>query len=100
MTWYDQTDTELSKTQESLQQMVDNYVEVHGKLTHERETMKRILAKRGIEPPPRRPSTFERPDLSKYGPDYEFEASSIMDEAGNAAVAAACAALTVIADPD
>lgn len=102
MVWYDQTDSELAKTQTSLQQMVDNYVEVHGKLSHERQTMKKLLAKRGIEAPLRQSSSMEDADFSAFHTDYSYggEVSSIMDDAAAAAAAAASAALTVIADPD
>jgi predicted nucleic acid-binding Zn-ribbon protein len=99
MSWYDQTDSELSRTQESLQRMVDNYVEVHEKLSHERDTLKSILVKRGIEALPRKP-TIERSIPSAMSEDYyNEEGYSIMNDAANAAAAAARAALTVIADP-
>lgn len=101
MSWYDQTDSELSKTQESLQVMVDNYVEVHEKLSHERHNLKAILVKRGIEAPPSRRPTVERSSPPPASPsDDDEEGSSIMDNAARAAAAAARAALTVFSDQD
>lgn len=106
MAWYDQTDDGLVKTQESLQMMVDNYVEVHGKLTREREALQKLLTKRGIQPPPKnlggipRHLSTQQPE-SDHGLD-DYSDTGRMDEAANAAAAAASAALTghIIADPD
>ena len=104
--WYDQTDRGLAETQTNLQQMVDSYVEVHGKLSKERLMMQKLMAKRGIEVPPsintgapRQPAVFD--DYDDFGSDIYVE-GGLMDGAAHAAAAAASAALSdhLIADMD
>lgn len=105
--WYDETDRGLAETQGNLQKMVDSYVQVHGKLSKERQQMRKLMVKRGIEVPSQigagmtqqpAPHVFD-----DYGSDiYEEEGSALMGEAANAAAAAASAALSdhLIADMD
>jgi hypothetical protein len=90
MAWYNQTGDGLSRTQESLQQMVDNYVDVHGKLSREKQALQKILAKRGIG----LPATKYRQPARSFDEFNESDTfSSIMDDAANAAAMAASAAL-------
>jgi len=102
MGWYNATDEGILRTQQSLQVMVDNYVEVHGKLSRERQALQKLCAKRGIQMP-QKIATHGPPEHEEdeYGMD-PYGDSTAMDEAANAAAAAASAALTahLIADPD
>ena len=97
--WYDQTDKGLAETQENLQKMVDSYVEVHGKLSKERQQMQKLMVKRGIQVTPqnnagsRQPATHNFDDFDDYASDIYVD-GGLMGEAANAAAAAASAALS------
>ena len=111
MAWYDDRESGLSDTQKHLQKMVDSYVEIHGKLSRERETLRSVMAKRGIDttmkstlggppppPPPPPPRTPPRAAAQNWDED-----GVPMGEAADAAAAAATVALTsqrTIPSPD
>lgn len=95
--WYDHTENGLAQTQRHLQKMVDSYVEIHGKLTEERQSLKQIMSARGIEVSPTSGISPPPPPPEPSSPDYT------MDEAAKAAAAAASLALTrqnIIGDVD
>jgi len=98
--WYEATENGLAETQANLQKMVDSYVEVHGKLAKERQQMRKLMIKRGIEIPPQSTGAEMQQQQQQQQPPPKSDKKSredgntdgcvdVMDEYAQAAAAAA-----------